>query len=68
MGKKKPGVLKIIWKLKSLKFGKKNWKWEFWKLNLKFGILENYLKMGILKIKFENWNFGKLFENESFEY
>ena len=23
--------------------------------------------MGILKIKFENWNFGKLFENGSIE-
>ena len=23
--------------------------------------------MGILKIKFENWNFGKLFEDENFE-
>ena len=38
-------------------------KLEFWKLNLKLGILENYLKIEILrieilKIKFErNWNF-----------
>ena len=23
--------------------------------------------MKVLKIKFENWNFGKLFENKSFE-
>ena len=23
--------------------------------------------MGVLTIKFENWNFGKLFENGSFE-
>ena len=29
--------------------------------------MENYLTMEVLKIKFENWNFGKLFENESFE-
>ena len=34
---------------------------------LKIGILENYLKMEILTIKFENQNFGKLFENENFE-
>ena len=39
---KKTRVLKIIWKLKS------------WKLNLKIGILKNYLKMRVLKIKFEN--------------
>ena len=38
-------------------------KLEFWKLNLKLGILENYLKIKILKIeilkiKFErSWNF-----------
>ena len=31
------------------------------------GILKNYLKIGVLKIKFENWNFGKVFENGSFE-
>ena len=36
---------------------------EILKLNLKIGIL----KMEVLKIKFENWNFGKLFENQSFE-
>ena len=34
---------------------------------LKFGILKNYLKMRVLKIKFENWKFGKVFENETFE-
>ena len=34
---------------------------------LKIGILKNYLRMEFLKIKFENWNFGKLFENESFD-
>ena len=44
-----------------------NWKWEFWKLNLKIGILEKYLKMEVLRTKFENGNFGKLFENENFE-
>ena len=27
----------------------------------------NDLKIEVLKIKFENWNFEKLFENESFE-
>ena len=31
------------------------------------GIFENYLKMRVLKIKFENWNFGKVFKNGSFE-
>ena len=34
---------------------------------LKIGILENYLKIEVLKIKFENWNFEKLFKNGSFE-
>ena len=34
---------------------------------LKIGILKNYLRMEFLKIKFENWNFGKLFENGNFE-
>ena len=34
---------------------------------MKIGILENYLKIKVLKIKFENGNFGKLFENGSFE-
>ena len=42
-------------------------KMEVLKLNLKIGILKNYLKMEFLKIKFENWNFGKLFENRRFE-
>ena len=37
------------------------------KLNLKFEILENYLKMEVLKIKFEIWNFEELFENEIFK-
>ena len=40
---------------------------KFLKLNLKIRILKNYLKMEVLIITFENWNFGKLFENESFE-
>ena len=49
-------VSKIIWKL------------EFWKLNLRIGILEikfernwnfeNYLRIGVLKVKFKNWSFG----------
>ena len=67
---------KIIWEwdffLKKIKF--KNWNFEelfengsFKKLNLKIGILKNYLKTEILKIKFENWNFGKLFENGIFK-
>ena len=34
---------------------------------MRIEILENYLKMKVLKIKFENRNFGKLFENGSFE-
>ena len=43
-------------------------KMEFWKLNLRIGILEtkfernwnfeNYLRIGVLKIKFKNWSFG----------
>ena len=51
---------------------------EFWKLNLRIGILKNYLRIGVLKIKlwkletwklfkngsFENWNFEELFEDE----
>ena len=53
--KLKIGVLEIIWKLKS------------WKLNLRIGILKNYSKMEVLEIKFEIWNFEKLFENGSFE-
>ena len=53
---------------------------EVWKIKfkiLKIGILGNYLKkienlkIGILKnslkIKFENWDFKKLFENGSFK-
>ena len=49
-------ISKIIWKL------------EFWKLNLRIEILEikfernsnfeNYLRIGVLKIKFKNWSFG----------
>ena len=34
---------------------------------LKIGILENYLMIEVLKIKYGNWNFEKLFKNESFE-
>ena len=43
------------------------WKLKSWKLNLKIGILKNYLRTRVLKIKFENWKFEKLFEKESFE-
>ena len=46
-----------------MEFKKNIWKWEFWKLNLKIRILKNYLKMEVLKIKFGNLNFGKLFED-----
>ena len=75
--------IKIIWKygFENWNFGKlfengsfENWNFEevfengiSWKLNLNIGILENYLKIEVLKIKFENWYFEKLFENESFE-
>ena len=31
---------------------------------LKIGILKNYPKMEVLKIKFENWDFKKLFEKK----
>ena len=34
---------------------------------MRIRILKNYLKMEVLKIKFKNWNFEKLFENGSFE-
>ena len=27
------------------------------RINLKIGILENYLKIGVLKIEFKNWIF-----------
>ena len=37
-----------------------------WKLNLEIGILKNYLKNEVLKIKLENRNFEKLFENGIF--
>ena len=40
------------------------WKWKFGKLNLKIG---NYSKMEVLKIRFGNLNFEKIFENEIFE-
>ena len=42
---------------------KKDWKWDFWKLNLKFGNFEKIFEDDILKIKFGNWNFGRLFED-----
>ena len=29
---------------------------------------KKYLKMGVLKIKFENWKFKNLFENESWKF
>ena len=34
------------------------------RINLKIGILENYLKIEVWKIKFENWSFEKLFERK----
>ena len=34
---------------------------------LKFRILKNYLKIRVLKIKFEIQKFGKVFENGTFE-
>ena len=40
-----------------------NWNFGNWKLNSEIGILKNYLKIEVLKIKFENRNFEKLFEN-----
>ena len=37
-------------------------------MNLEIGILKNYLKMGVFKkIKFEDRNFEKLFENGNFK-
>ena len=47
---------------------------EFWKLNLRIGILEikfernwNYFRIKVLKIKFRKQNFGNYFENEILE-
>ena len=37
------------------------------KFEMKIGILENHLKIEVLKIKFKNWNLEELFENRSFE-
>ena len=34
---------------------------------MKIGNLGNYSKMEVLKIRFGNWNFEKIFENEIFE-
>ena len=59
-----------FWKLNLKEIGvlKINWELEFWKLVLRIGILEikfernwnfeNYLRFGVLKIKYKNWNFG----------
>ena len=48
------GYLKTRVQLKLLKG-----KLDFWNL-FENGSLENYLKIGVLKIKFENENFGEL--------
>ena len=50
----KIGILENYWKMEIFK-----------KLNLEIGILMNYLKIEVLNIKFENWNFEKLFKNGS---
>ena len=66
--KKNQGKRKIIWKSKiiyELKKYLKNGvelklferKLEFWNLFESWS-LENYLKIGVMKIKFKNWNFG----------
>ena len=47
------GILKI-------KFGN----WNFGKLNLRIGTLENYFENEILE-NLKNWSFGNLFENGS---
>ena len=43
-----------------------NWNFGNWKLNSEIRILQNYLKIEVLKIKFENQNFEKSFENRIF--
>ena len=51
-----------------MEFWKIIWKWESWKLNLNIEILEKYLKMEVLKIKFGNGDFGnylKIGKNEN---
>ena len=40
----------------------KNQDFRNWELNLGIGILNNYLKMEVLKIKFENLNFEKFWK------
>ena len=47
-------------------FGKLFEKWNFKKLNLKIGTLENYFENEILE-NFKNWSFGNLFENGIFK-
>ena len=49
----------IVWESDFLK---KKWKLEFWKLNLRIGVL----KIGVVKI-IRKLKFEKLFENWSFE-
>ena len=51
--------LKLLEKIENLKL-------EFWKLFENWNF-ENYLRIKVLKIEVENWNFGKLFEKGSFE-
>ena len=40
----------------------KNQHFRNWELNLGIGILNNYLKMEVLKIKFKKMEFEELFE------
>ena len=46
-----------------MRFWKIIWEWKLWQLNLRIAILKNYLRMKALTIKFQNWDFGILFEN-----
>ena len=39
---------------------------EFYKLNLEMEFLENLFEYGILKIKFGNWNFWKIYLKMAF--
>ena len=60
-------ILKIIWELEFWKLNlgigvleikfERNWSFEKY---LKIKILDNYLKIEVLEIKFKSWKFGKL--------
>ena len=52
---RKLDFLKFIRKVKSRKLFEN---WNFEKSNLRNWSFENHLKIGVLKIRFKNWDFG----------